>query len=108
VDAATVTLPINTDSSPYLRPRSISTLKDDLWRSHNLECYLHALAGDHGDGDGNSFKLVVDRDLALVNKGTDSLKHEYPVPANWWVTANSKYKGTGVVARFKLDEFKEE
>jgi hypothetical protein len=61
VDAATVTLPINTDSSPYLRPRSSSTLKDYLWRAHNLECYLHALAGDHGDGDGNSFKLVVDR-----------------------------------------------
>ncbi|KAM0865157.1 hypothetical protein ACQ4PT_043456 [Festuca glaucescens] len=102
VDAATATLLIDTNRSPYLRHGT--PLLTPIWY-HNLQCYLHGLAGDQGAG--RHFKLVVDRDVALVNKSTDRLKDEYPVPANWWVTTNSTYKGKGV-ARFKLDNFREE
>ncbi|KAK1698695.1 hypothetical protein QYE76_015392 [Lolium multiflorum] len=100
-DAATASLLIDTNRSPYLRHGNLKTVR---WY-HNLQCYLHGLAGDQGAE--KHFKLVVDRDVALVNKSTDRLKEEYPVPANWWVTTNSQYKGKGV-ARFKLDNFGEE
>lgn len=94
VDATTATVHIDTTRSPYLGPGG-------LFRYHNLECYLHGVAGDHGAG--KDFKLVVDRDVVLVNKGTNALKEGYPVPAEWW---NANYKGTmkGVVGRWKLDK----
>jgi hypothetical protein len=96
MDVATAILHIDTGRSPYLRPGG------DVQTRHNLECYLHALAGDQGDG--KDVEMVVDRDVALVNKSADALKDEYPVPANWWVI-NHKRKVNGVVGRWKFDNF---
>jgi hypothetical protein len=97
-DVATAMLRIDTTRSPYLRP-------GDPWTWHNLECYLHGVAGDHGaDMD---FKLVVDRDMALVNKDSEALKDEYPVPAKWWA-ANNKCVVKGFVGRWKLEKLEEE
>jgi hypothetical protein len=79
-DDVAVTLPVNPALSPYLRsPATQQTL-------HNLECYLHGVAGEQGSAGG--FNLEVSRDVALVNKDADGLKDEYHVPAIWWVVQN--------------------
>ncbi|CAL4898958.1 unnamed protein product [Urochloa decumbens] len=69
-----VTLPIDTSLSPYI--------KDPKGTAHNLECYLHGVAGAAEGG----FDLVVDRDPALLNRDANVLKDEYPVPPSWWVS----------------------
>ncbi|CAN1149970.1 Phospholipase A1-II 1 [Linum perenne] len=62
--------------SPYLKP---------LVNPHSLEVYMHGVAGVDGFG---KFKLVVQRDVALLNKWLDALKDEYKVPKEWWIVKN--------------------
>lgn len=75
-------LTIDTTKSSYLKPSA------DLLNWHNLEGYLHGIAGTEGAGLLDGFELVVNRDISLVNKSQDHLKEEYSVPANWWVEKN--------------------
>ncbi|CAL1388369.1 unnamed protein product [Linum trigynum] len=64
-----------------------------LLNPHNLELYMHGVAGYNGL---KPFKLVVERDIALVNKGEDHLKEEYNVPPKWWNVKNK--------AMYQLDD----
>ncbi|KAI5020466.1 hypothetical protein ZWY2020_045354 [Hordeum vulgare] len=74
-------LVIDTSASPYLK------IPGDKHMLHNLECYLHGVAGAP-TAAGEGFEHVVERDVALVNKSYDALKEEYGVPAAWWVPWN--------------------
>ncbi|KAK0590645.1 hypothetical protein LWI29_029862 [Acer saccharum] len=72
---------------------TINTLQSDflsrvgnvaIW--HDLEIYLHGIAGTQGSQ--KPFKLAIPRDISLVNKQTDALKENHSVPGSWWVSGN--------------------
>ncbi|KAL2931161.1 Phospholipase A1-II 4 [Bienertia sinuspersici] len=50
---------------------------------------MHGMAGNKG-GEEGEFKLVIERDVALLNKNFDMLKDDYLVPIEWGV---QKHKG---------------
>ncbi|XP_028774886.1 phospholipase A1-II 4-like [Neltuma alba] len=71
----------------------IDTLKSNFLKHsrgvkvwHNLEVYLHGVAGTQGKKGG--FKLEVNRDIALVNKNLGVLKDEYHIPKAWRIDQN--------------------
>ncbi|KAL8130351.1 hypothetical protein V2J09_019506 [Rumex salicifolius] len=78
---------IDTRQSQYLKPAEVLISFHNL---HNLEVYLHGVAGDQSGRwwKWRKFELVVERDVALVNKGMGNLKEEYMVPESWWVEEN--------------------
>ncbi|KAI3461118.1 hypothetical protein Pfo_030967 [Paulownia fortunei] len=71
-----VELALDHTHSPFLKNTG------DIRNAHNLEAHLHLLDGYHGKN--KEFRLVSNRDIALVNKSCDFLKSEYGVPPNWW------------------------
>ncbi|XP_065874844.1 phospholipase A1-IIgamma-like [Euphorbia lathyris] len=72
-------LKIDTRKSFYVRTGNLVT-----W--HDMELYLHGVAGTQGRRD--LFRLDVKRDIALINKWTSILKDEYLVPGSWWGEKN--------------------
>lgn len=79
-------LKVDTTKSTYVKtvipPLSLPSVL------HNLENYLHGIAGTSQGDDDDDFELAIDRDIALLNKGLDLLKDEYGVPPNWWTVKN--------------------
>ncbi|CAL4923214.1 unnamed protein product [Urochloa decumbens] len=97
-----VALDIHTRRSPYLRPVDMLHMLERVANLHNLECYLHGVAGEQGAAGG--FKLEVDRDVALVNKSAHALTEEHHVPTNWWVAQNKRMV-RGADGHWKLNDF---
>ncbi|XWS74615.1 hypothetical protein CRYUN_Cryun01aG0013700 [Craigia yunnanensis] len=52
----------------------------DYVSAHNMDVYLHGVAGVQENG----FSLAVDHDIALVNKHLDRLKDKHKIPPHWW------------------------
>ncbi|CAI0444972.1 unnamed protein product [Linum tenue] len=67
--------------------------KSPLDNPHNLELYMHGVAGWNGI---MPFKLMVERDIALLNKGGDLLLEKHKVPPKWWNVKNN--------AMYQLDD----
>ncbi|PRQ18232.1 putative carboxylic ester hydrolase [Rosa chinensis] len=78
---------IDSLKSTYLKVIPESDKVRRLSSLHDLEVYLHGVAGTQGT-ESNDFKLEVNRDLALVNKYIDLLKDEHKVVGSWWTEKN--------------------
>ncbi|KAJ6935662.1 hypothetical protein NC652_010624 [Populus alba x Populus x berolinensis] len=90
-------LRIDTRKSPYVKSMNDLGALGDF---HNLELYIHGVAGTQGSEGG--FNLEVDRDIALVNKDLDGLKDEYKIPAGWWGIEDNKGMVLGDDGRWTL------
>ncbi|XP_059436717.1 phospholipase A1-IIgamma-like [Corylus avellana] len=78
---------IDTCKSPYLKKPTLDiTLPESISNTHNLEVYLHGVAGTCGN-DGQ-FILEVDRQIELANKMSAALKYENNVLDYWWTMEN--------------------
>ncbi|KAL1155948.1 hypothetical protein V6Z11_A08G059200 [Gossypium hirsutum] len=60
----------------------------DSVSAHNMDVYLHGIAGVQEGTSG--FHLEVDLDIALVNKYLDRLKEKHGIPDYWWEGENRK------------------
>ncbi|KAM0057104.1 putative phospholipase A(1) [Helianthus debilis subsp. tardiflorus] len=67
--------------SPYVKE------KLDFVSMHSLELLLHLLDEYHGKLESKVW-VASGRDIALVNKDGDILKHEYLIPPNWLQVEN--------------------
>ncbi|KAI9075341.1 hypothetical protein K1719_042746 [Acacia pycnantha] len=77
-------LEIDIMKSNFIKHPAAGRVNFRMW--HNLELYLHGVAGTQGRKGG--FKLEVKRDIALVNKSLDALKSEYHIPKSWRIDEN--------------------
>ncbi|RWR96360.1 phospholipase A1-IIgamma [Cinnamomum micranthum f. kanehirae] len=89
---------IDASKSPYLKNASQN--------AHNLQVYLHGIAGTQGQDDFNLG--IVKRDLALINRDIDGLKDNMGIaPVSWWIEKNK-----GMVqsedGSWKLDDHEDE
>lgn len=74
-------LKMDHDLSPELVKRG------NLVNAHNMEAYLHLLTGYQGSN--KEWNVVVDRDLALINKASDFVcSKRTGIPSNWWQPEN--------------------
>ncbi|KAA3471336.1 phospholipase A1-II 7-like [Gossypium australe] len=89
------TLTVYSNESPYLKKKWLFASRGllinwvaDSVSAHNMDVYLHGIAGVQKGTSG--FHLEVDLDIALVNKYLDRLKDEYGIPDHWWEGENSQ------------------
>ncbi|KAI3414823.1 Phospholipase A1 [Psidium guajava] len=86
-------LMVDSRKSPYLKSLT-SSFGGAIEIGHQLETYLHLVAGTQGI-DSSHFDLKNRRDISLLNKNYDALKAKYKIPVNWWVAKNKNMVQNG-------------